>query len=270
MTPIRFFLFLSLFLTSAFSAMAETTLPPDYAPEASSSDIFSQANELYRNNETEKAIAGYLYLNEHGAANGYLFYNLGNAYFLQGQLGDAILWYERAKRYLPRFEDLEVNLTYARNQIVDEIAAPPKHSGTLGLFLWIYDSFNPNELAWIALAGLWLWVLSLSGILWLNQPNQKAWLRVPCWLGGLAFIIFVSCAAAKVYDFETWNEGIVTSSAVEIKTAPGSDFSTAFSLHEGAKVRIVQRQNDWVQIRLPGDAAFTGWMPYQSVQPIEP
>ncbi|MBZ0256551.1 hypothetical protein K8I31_10840, partial [bacterium] len=227
-----------------------------------------QANELYRDNQIDKSITGYLYLTEHGSKNGYLFYNLGNAYFLQGQLGDAILWYERAQRYLPRFDDLKVNLNYAKNQIVDEITEPPQHNGTLGVFLWIYNSFNPNELAWIALMGLWLWVLSFSAQLWLGNANLKAWLRVPCWLGGLAFILFVSCAAAKVYYFETVDEGIVTASAVEIKTAPGPDFSTAFSLHEGAKVRIEQRQNDWVQIRLPGDAAFTGWMPSQSVQSI--
>lgn len=267
---IRPFIYICLFLSTVLAAMAEVALPSEYPPEASQAEIFSQANEFYRNNEIDKAIAGYLYLNENGAANGYLYYNLGNAYFLQGRLGDAIVWYERAQRYLPRFDDLAVNLNYARNQIVDEIAAPPESSGTLGLFLWIYDSFNPNELAWIALGGLWVWVLSLCGLLWLNQANRTAWLRVPCWLGGLAFILFLSCAAAKVYNFETMDEGIVTVSAVEIKTAPGLDFSTAFSLHEGAKVRIVQRQNDWVQIRLPGDAAFTGWMPYQSVQPVEP
>ena len=50
---------------------------------------------------------------ESGLESGELHYNLGNAWFRLGELGPAILHYERARRSMPRDDDLAANLALA-------------------------------------------------------------------------------------------------------------------------------------------------------------
>ena len=42
-----------------------------------------------------------------------LFYNLGNACFKSDRLGEAILWYERARLLSPRDEGIGANLHFS-------------------------------------------------------------------------------------------------------------------------------------------------------------
>ena len=53
--------------------------------------------------------------------SGKLYYNLGNAYMKNGDLGDAILWYERALKRIPADPDLKFNLDYARGLVKDKM-----------------------------------------------------------------------------------------------------------------------------------------------------
>ena len=50
-----------------------------------------------------------------------LFYNLGNTYFKAGELGRAILFYQKAKQLLPRDSDIKKNLAYAESLTIDKI-----------------------------------------------------------------------------------------------------------------------------------------------------
>ena len=73
----------------------------------------ARANDFYLNKKYQQAIDIYENLISQGAKNGYLYYNLGNAHFRLNHLGAAIFNYSRAKKLVPRFEDLEANLRYA-------------------------------------------------------------------------------------------------------------------------------------------------------------
>ena len=48
-------------------------------------------------------------IREGGISNGYLYYNLGNCYLVQGEIGKAILNYRRAERLIPGFGNLREN-----------------------------------------------------------------------------------------------------------------------------------------------------------------
>ncbi|MGC9519082.1 MAG: hypothetical protein ACP5FP_05440 [Desulfuromonadaceae bacterium] len=244
------------------------SLSSDYPAVLSKEEIYKLANNLYLNNQPEKALEGYLYLYDIGVRNGLLNYNIGNAYFRLGQLGKSILWYERAQRWLPRFRDLRVNHEYARGLIADEEFRGPEYGGTLGFLIAIHEKLNLRESLWITTLLFWL----LSGLiiirLLLPPARRGAWLSIPCWIVSLAFILFCLSSALRIYQHEYIQEAIVMASAVEVKTGPGDDFSTSFSLHEGTKVRWVQEQGGWVRILLPGNASFTGWLPESAAEAI--
>ena len=103
---------------------------------------FFEANRAYKNDRFQVAVDGYLKLVENGIENGHLYYNLGNAYYRLGDLGKAILFFERARLLLPRDDDLIFNLSHARNQTVDAIADVQTFS--LSDFLGL-DSLNLYE-----------------------------------------------------------------------------------------------------------------------------
>ena len=49
-------------------------------------------------------------------------YNLGNACFKAGRLGEAVLWYERALRLAPRDADIRANLHYVEQLRLDKVS----------------------------------------------------------------------------------------------------------------------------------------------------
>src|SRR6266540_3346257 len=63
---------------------------------AQSDAEFAKANQDYAQNNFKEAISGYETLVRSGQWSANAFYNLGNAYFREGDFGRAILNYERA------------------------------------------------------------------------------------------------------------------------------------------------------------------------------
>ena len=63
--------------------------------------LFLDGIKDYRNGRYEDAIQKFSSVADGGVSNGKLFYNLGNAYLKNGDLGLALLWYERADKLIP-------------------------------------------------------------------------------------------------------------------------------------------------------------------------
>ena len=74
---------------------------------------YNGGNEFYREGDFEAARRSYLEAVATGIEDARLYYNLGNACFKLSRLGEAVLWYERARRLAPHDEDVEANLHFA-------------------------------------------------------------------------------------------------------------------------------------------------------------
>ena len=66
-----------------------------------------------------------------GQVNGHLFYNLGHAYYRNGQKGQAMAAFLAAKRFLPRNPDVKANLQHVHKNIDDNLAYS-KDLGVMG------------------------------------------------------------------------------------------------------------------------------------------
>ena len=64
--------------------------------------VLQNANQAFHDGRFQEAIDNYTTLLESGRSNAALFYDLGNAWFRLGNLGKAILNYERALALDPR------------------------------------------------------------------------------------------------------------------------------------------------------------------------
>jgi tetratricopeptide (TPR) repeat protein len=216
-----------------------------------------RGNSLYTEKRYAESIQAYESVIHEGANNGYLHYNLGNAYIRVGKSGPAILNYIQAQKLIPRDENLMANLKFAIQQTKDKIEPPLP--GTLNvLFFWV-NNFNINELIYFAiLMNLVFWVILT---LWMNFPFLYI-ARNVCL--GVLLLSFVSIGV-KIINESDMKLGVVLAENVDVKSGRAVDAITLFQLHEGALVNITDRQNDWLEVRLNDEQK--GWVPQKSLSP---
>jgi uncharacterized protein YgiM (DUF1202 family) len=59
---------------------------------------------------------------------------------------------------------------------------------------------------------------------------------------------------------------VILADSVEIRSGPGADYLTEFTLHTGAEVHVIEARAGWVRIALPGD--LQGWVPEETVERV--
>jgi len=216
-----------------------------------------RAEQFYQQNEFSQAIAEYQSLVESGWASAELFYNLGNACFKNHDIKSAILYFERAKRLAPNDEAIDFNLNLSRSLIFDKVEAVPE----LFLITWgkaIRDQMTVRAWSWWSI-GSFSTMLAL-GLLFLFVRN----LSVRRFAFGLSVFCFLVSATAFAFgclqksNIERTDEAIVFAPSVTVKSSPDDSGNNLFILHEGIKVRIEHKINDWCEVSIAD--GNKGWM----------
>ena len=76
-------------------------------------DLLGKAEKAYDSKKYKEAIESYEKLVNEGYKSYELYFNLGNSYFRDNQLGKAIYYYELARKAEPNDEDVRINLGIA-------------------------------------------------------------------------------------------------------------------------------------------------------------
>ncbi|HNT77542.1 MAG TPA: tetratricopeptide repeat protein [Anaerolineae bacterium] len=248
---------------SRFLLLALLLLSACAGPDISSVPLMV-ANHLYEAGKFAEAASAYQSLVDAGVAEGALYYNLGNAYFKTGDLGRAILNYRRAQQLLPRDADVAANLRLARAQTQDRLEA----DGVGGLAGFVQRALvawtTLDEAAALAL-GLWggLCALGMAALLW---PRHRPALTYALAAVGVLLALSVLSVGARVVEARR-APAVVVAPSVEVRSGPGADYLTEFTLHAGAEVRVIEERGDWARIRLPGD--LQGWAPGEAIVVVE-
>jgi tetratricopeptide (TPR) repeat protein len=121
----------------------------------SNSELFNKAVAAYKGNDFEKAITLNESLIGKGCKTATIYFNLGNAYFKNGNIGKAMLNYERAERLAPNDEDIQHNLAFARLKTIDKVD-PTKSFGAQAILKNTLSVLSSTSWCWISIALLWL------------------------------------------------------------------------------------------------------------------
>lgn len=234
---------------------------------ASAVETLVNGNQLYEQGNFAEAAQLYEQLSSQGVADSTLYYNLGNAYYKQGDLGRAILNYTRAARLAPRDSDVQANLALARSLVADKYSSGAE-SLTATLVKLTEDWLTLNELAGLTLLLWWLVCLLLLLTRRLAIQNHLLWLRPVLWIVGLLWIGTLATLGATLYQTRSHPPAIVVAKEVKVASGPGDRYVTEFTLHAGAEVSLVEQRGDWVRIALPGDQ-LQGWAPQRTVIPVQ-
>ncbi len=202
-----------------------------------------------------KAADGFEALLADGVENGYLHYNLANAYLQTDDLGRAILHYRRGQRFIGTDEQLRANLEFARSLRRNRIQSSGEKAIWETVFFWHYETSTGVRLAvcLLAYAGFWL-LLTLR----IYQKRARV-VPVVCLLG----LLWVSAGTSVLV--ESWNrshvrEGVTIQDDITVRKGNGEASAAAFreQLHEGVEFVILEERPGWYRIELPD--GNSGWI----------
>ena len=226
---------------------AATPLIFDSPVSADSS--MSAANLHYMNHEYDVAAQYYTSLLAAGYESKELYYNLGNAYFKQDKLAEAILYYEKALLLDPRDEDIRQNLSIANTRIIDKIDSIP----VFFLRRWtsyIQDFFTPDQWAVISLV---LFFLALIGFAWFvigrNFSVKKTGFSSGVVLLLLS-IIGLLFTRGRMHDLIQKNTVIIMAPQVNVKSSPDEQSANVFILHAGTKATVTDSVQNWKEVKI--------------------
>lgn len=225
-------------------------------------ELFRQAGTLYEMNDFTGAVAKYRQVIDMGIENGIVYYNMGNAFFKDGKLGETILAYERALKYLPRDEDVKTNLEFA-NLLSANKENKEKRANFFALFKNFLKTFTVNE--WTYGFEILYAILFFFGIIKVFAKRERikkvagiiliAILPIGCFLG--------IATGLRIYWTHFSKEAVVIEKTIKVHSGPAKSYTLLFSVPEGAKLFIHQERANWLQVTLPN--GYNGWINSQSV-----
>ena len=219
----------------------------DYFQKANSASDSEQAKELY-----EKAILGFnKIIDEGNVKNARLYYNLANAYFLDGSIGKAILNYRRAQQLDKSNENITKNLAFARSKRIDKVPVNTEKKVMQTLFFWHYDFSLKTK---FILTCLFFGILCL-GVTFAIKRGLAGPLVVVIVICGLLTILFLASVAIESRNESKTTYGVITA------PGDGQNYPPSFkeSLHEGTEFQLLEHRLSWYHIKLTDNS--TAWIP---------
>ncbi len=173
--------------------------------------------------------------------------NLGNAEWLAGRVGPAILAWERARWLDPYLESARNNLDFARKT---ERLDLPEPGWTELCSAWLPSAW------WPWLAALFLWS-AVAAALWPNSahPAKTNW-RQGLVAGGLAGFLLVLPGLAGIH--ERTKLGVMLTSPAPLRLAPAPHGQAIALLSAGEVVRRERQEGGYYMVRTANDVA--GWV----------
>lgn len=222
---------------------------------------WDKANASYAEGNFKASINDYEQLIEEGENSWKIYYNLGAAYFKDGQIGRAIINTERAARLSPSNDDIEHNLKVLSTQTIDKIDKLPEFF----LVDWLQsarDTFSPNS--WVVLMLFFVAATIGAVVVWRLKRNStfKA--------VAIVTLILALCSygfAHSAYNrIEGGNDAIVLNTASVVRSSPDSNGKELFVLHEGTKVEVGDTFGLYTEIVIA--SGNKGWILSKDIESI--
>lgn len=232
-----------------------------YSPEEARA-LFEQANEAYLREDYAAAQEGYEKLLARGHGGPDVLYNLGTTHLARGDLGQAVLALERARRAGASGPDLEGNLALARARQIDKVEGAAAGEPFLER---VVRATPGNSVAW-AFLGLWAVGFGLLVGRRLLPRGRRVWALV----AGLGLLVLAlpvgALVAAHAYVGATVREAVVLAPTLRAREFPREEAKVSFEVHPGLKVRVMEEAGRYVRIRLPN--GLEGWAEREGVAEI--
>ena len=227
--------------------------------------LFDKANQLYAKAHYPEAVQAYQQILNQGYQSAVLYFNTGNAYYKMDDMPSAILYYEKAHKLAPDDQDIGINIQFANLKIADKIEPQPEFFVTRWWHSFIL--FLPvNKLAGL---GVLFFIGGFALLIWYLFTRSYILKKATFYVGVIAIlagIIYIFMANRQVSYFDGHHQAIVFSNSVIVKGSPDLNAKPLFVIHDGTKVDVNQKNQNWIEIQLPN--GNTGWITVDNVKDI--
>lgn len=228
--------------------------------------LWTAGVQAYTDGKFSDASAAWTSIEESGQKSAKLYYNLGNAWFKQGNYPKAILNYERALRLDPSYSDARYNLEFTSNFVQDKIEPVPEFilKSVARKVCYVMGSN-----AWAVIFLVLLAAALVMGLLFLLGSSVGK--RRAGFYCGIVLLLL----SAGALSFSIWQKSdsvktdtaIVMSPVSSVKSSPSSGSSKdLFVIHEGTKVTILDEVGSWKNIALADGRQ--GWLTSNELEVI--
>jgi hypothetical protein len=233
--------------------------------KATVKDDFKSANTFYSKAAYKQAQTIYLQLLKDGHFSSELYYNLGNTYYKMNEIPHAILYFEKAKKLTPLDEDIHHNLAHTYQLTVDR--KDDLDNELLSAWWGTIVKYQPLN-RW-ALYSVILCLFSSFMIVTYSFTQNRTQKKIAFY----TFLFsFVACILAIFVGFQsksilnTTTHGIIFSPSVTVLSEPVESSTKLFTLHEGAKVLLLNQEDSWQRIQFSDDKI--GWIKNEVIEKI--
>ena len=237
------------------------TSPVVARADAQQTTLFSEGNDHYAAGQFDEAVKDYRQILSQGFEAAAVHYNLGNALYKSGKVGPAILEMEKAAVLAPNDPDIVANLGYLRSLTADKATTGAQ---TTSFFVERLLAMTTLDQDCQVLALLYLVVGALVSVRIVAGGHLMR--RAALWgIAALAVPLALSAGVCgiKTYRAATTTHAVVLQERLDVRSGPGDENTTLFTVHEGLKLRVHKQQGSWLQVSL--DSGLTGWVPVSSV-----
>lgn len=250
----------------SFLILCSAVFADDSARLQKANELFEQAGKaaLSDPDKSQKlykeAILNYKFLiDEKGYSSPELFTNTANACFFAGDLGNAIVNYQKALRLDPGNSDVMHNLKFVRSQVIDEL--PESFMGKVISIVFFWHSWNLSTRA--ILFGL-LHILFWGFIGW-GMFHKKEGLCKGVLVSAILGIIMAISLIMTASGFDNEVDGVITEKEVMARQGNGHIYEPAFMtpLHSGTEFSILETRDSWLYVELLDGSKC--WLPKQSI-----
>lgn len=232
----------------AFFAIGRTQ--PVLADEQA--QTFLDGIRYYESKEYAGAIEAFQKIVDDGVQNGKLYYNLANAYLKGGDIGPAVLWYERALKLMPNDPDLRFNLDYAKTLVTDKKES--SSSPLMAVMFFWKDLFSMVAWQWIA--------LGLNAFFWSALAIWYGFKKRPFKAMSYCFLIGTGIALGTIFYHEFMvthrPHAIILPASVSVRSGFAPESTELFVLHAGTRVAVEKKTAGFYRIRFSTDKI--GWI----------
>lgn len=224
-----------------------------FLPSLSFATDFSDANSAFENKEYEKAIPLYLQVIEEEGYSVPVLFNLANSYSKINDIGNAVLYYQKAHYLDPGNGDISKNLELIRKE-------GGLYSQEQNKFIAIISHLSLNIWASIALASLA--IITILIFLMRIYPREKKVMR-----GGVAItslIMFLAIFSSWI-KYDSW-QALVLLKDSELKISPISKSESKGPIKAGRLVYEKKTYGDFIYIK--DETGRVGWLNKAEVKAI--
>ena len=228
--------------------------------------LWNSANASYVEGRWADAVSDYEKIADMGLESAALYCNTGDAWFKDGNVPMAILYYERALNIDPSYSDARYNLELLNSAVQDRIDPVPELilKAWARKACWMMDSDS-----W-AVCFLVLLAFSLALMLVFVLAPTAGWRRTGFFTGIAVLLLAVASLAFSIWqknDYMNAEDAIIMRPVTSVKSSPSSESSTdLFILHEGTKVKVLDTVGKWNNIELADGRQ--GWIPSDDIEII--